>query len=387
MKKKLFIDHYLNFIFSNSNRISRKISILYLNNCSENKIKHSGFTVDETVFKGGNYIAARFIISSKSINPDLIISNLVNYCDWLKIIEYNLDKISLKHEIAKFLEEMLNLNNLNFFLFCQKLFAKCLYIQGQIKEALKLYKAALLKAKSYRLYRFSMSLYKRIGLLEKELGNYDRAMSCFIKMLRISWILNDSAYELACYDCMGIVCFYKKDLHKAKIFHNKLIIGKVEAENSNKRLFGMMKMKREFENYIDLSKNRKEEESEGSSLEKTSLVMESEDDDYSFESANINKNKTKNVTGNSLFYSHLSNNRTLKNFQKTSKMKRYDYIKENREMIICNTENKKVKTKIKKLRNNMEVAMFRLASFKNKASGDKRRIGLFIKNRTTNIKD
>ena len=46
-------------------------------------------------------------------------------------------------------------------------------------------------------------------------------------MLKLSWMLNDSNYELLSYDIISMNYFYNQDLKTASIFHKKFVDGEV----------------------------------------------------------------------------------------------------------------------------------------------------------------
>lgn len=84
-----------------------------------------------------------------------------------------------------------------------------------------------------------MNSYKNIGICYQNLCNYSIALIYFGKMLRLAWYLKDIDSELKAYDFIGIQFFYSGQLDKAKYYHNKMIHGNLEPENSELKKLGI----------------------------------------------------------------------------------------------------------------------------------------------------
>jgi len=48
----------------------------------------------------------------------------------------------------------------------------------------------------------------------------------------MSWLLDEQQHELESYDFIGICYYYKGDIQNAHHYHNKMMQGKAETEES-----------------------------------------------------------------------------------------------------------------------------------------------------------
>ena len=61
---------------------------------------------------------------------------------------------------------------------------------------------------------------------------YHEAVSHFTLMLHLAWILNNKKYENRAYDYLGLQHFYLGEIQVAKKYHQKMIEGQFEGQNS-----------------------------------------------------------------------------------------------------------------------------------------------------------
>lgn len=57
-------------------------------------------------------------------------------------------------------------------------------------------------------------------------------------MLKLSWIVNDTNYELFTYDKISLCYYYKQDMDKAIFYHEKFAQGEFEPLESGMRMVG-----------------------------------------------------------------------------------------------------------------------------------------------------
>ena len=68
------------------------------------------------------------------------------------------------------------------------------------------------------------------------------AIFYFGKLLQTSWLCNSKRYELLAYDMIGIQYFYLGETEKARYYHEKMMHGKTEPNNSDLRKLGIDKL-------------------------------------------------------------------------------------------------------------------------------------------------
>ena len=68
----------------------------------------------------------------------------------------------------------------------------------------------------------------------QSLRHFNEALKCYLRSLQIAWMLNDKNQELLIYDHLGMVHYYLGDLEMAKLFHEKMMLGKIEKDKEFK---------------------------------------------------------------------------------------------------------------------------------------------------------
>lgn len=111
-------------------------------------------------------------------------------------------------------------------------------------RSLKHYKAVATLAKNPT---NKMLAYKLLGKCYQELRYYNYAVQCFTKSLQFAWLLNKVVEELQCYDLIGMQYYYLGDVMKAKYYHDKMMNGKVEPDDSEVKRLGVARLKNKEE--------------------------------------------------------------------------------------------------------------------------------------------
>lgn len=65
-------------------------------------------------------------------------------------------------------------------------------------------------------------------------------------MMQAAWYLNDHKYELKAFDLTGINAYYSYNIHKARYYHMRAMLGAFEPSDSEIRKLGTKKVQRYF---------------------------------------------------------------------------------------------------------------------------------------------
>ena len=115
------------------------------------------------------------------------------------------------------------------------LHAKIILMLQDVYKAIIIYKNCKKLAVNFQLFHYLISCYKGLGRCFQYLKQYSLALNYFAKMLQCSWKLNDKDHEILSYDLIGMQFFYLGDLEKSKYYHQRMVDGEIEPENSNVR--------------------------------------------------------------------------------------------------------------------------------------------------------
>lgn len=74
--------------------------------------------------------------------------------------------------------------------------------------------------------------FEKIGRCYLKLKEYPLALYAFKMQLKIGWISDDKTMELMAYDNMGMAYYYMGDLEGAQYYHERMINGVIEENNS-----------------------------------------------------------------------------------------------------------------------------------------------------------
>ena len=61
---------------------------------------------------------------------------------------------------------------------------------------------------------------------------YKRAVDYFKYQLSLAWELNDMEAEMRSYDNLAIEYYYIGNINKAKLYHDRVLRGRIEQQNS-----------------------------------------------------------------------------------------------------------------------------------------------------------
>ncbi|KAL4426301.1 hypothetical protein ABPG74_006558 [Tetrahymena malaccensis] len=145
------------------------------------------------------------------------------------------------------------------------------YQCGNIYNALKSFLAAKRLANQHRDYKFKLKMHKHLGQCFKLIKDLRQAKSQFIKMLLLSWFLNDKDSELQSYDELGIIFYYECDIPLAQRLHQRLCFDIVEGEDSKAKQSAVDHFKQKLK-YNDQQKNIEFTEEFQEKLKKTKKI-------------------------------------------------------------------------------------------------------------------
>ncbi|EAR82315.2 hypothetical protein TTHERM_01194740 (macronuclear) [Tetrahymena thermophila SB210] len=145
------------------------------------------------------------------------------------------------------------------------------YQCGNIYNALKSFLAAKRLANQYKDYKFKLKMHKHLGLCFKLIKDLRQAKSQFMKMLLLSWFLDDRDSELQSYDELGIVFYYECDIPLAQRLHQRLCFDIVEGEDSKAKQSAVDNFKQKLK-YSDQQKNIEFTEEFQEKLKKTKKI-------------------------------------------------------------------------------------------------------------------
>ncbi|KAM3147827.1 hypothetical protein pb186bvf_000155 [Paramecium bursaria] len=87
-------------------------------------------------------------------------------------------------------------------------------------------------------HKYKMMAYKHVSKTCIKIQQYDKAIIYLKKLLKLSWILNDSNFEIYSYDQIALCYYYKQEMDKAKFFHDKFSQGEHELPKTGMRNIG-----------------------------------------------------------------------------------------------------------------------------------------------------
>ncbi|KAL4465330.1 hypothetical protein ABPG72_017084 [Tetrahymena utriculariae] len=145
------------------------------------------------------------------------------------------------------------------------------YQCSNIYNALKSFLAAKRLANQYKDYKFKLKMHKHLGQCFKLIKDLRQAKSQFIKMLLLSWFLNDKDSELQSYDELGIIFYYECNISLAQRLHQRLCHGIVEGEDSKAKQSAVDSFKQKLK-YNDQKKNIEFTEEFQEKLQKTKKI-------------------------------------------------------------------------------------------------------------------
>ena len=73
---------------------------------------------------------------------------------------------------------------------------------------------------------------EQIGMAYRSIRYYKRAVDYFKCQLALAWELNDIEAEMRSYDNLAIEYYYIGNIKKAKLFHERLLHGRAEKNDS-----------------------------------------------------------------------------------------------------------------------------------------------------------
>lgn len=110
----------------------------------------------------------------------------------------------------------------------------------------------------YKKASFSLGLleetiyaYEALGNISKFLYKYQKAIKCFKKMIEMAWILKDVNMELRAYDHIGIQYFYLGNKEKARYYHERMIYGITEPDDSKVKMTVVENFKNKHYNFFN----------------------------------------------------------------------------------------------------------------------------------------
>ena len=125
-----------------------------------------------------------------------------------------------------------------------------LFMMGKLKFARCDYRPAINDFKAFKelcfvydVFTRRIEAYKMLGKCYSSLKKHKTALIYFTKFLYMAYYMESSKYELIAYDLIGIQYYYLGKLQLAEHYHNRMVTGELEPENSRIRSIGLAKMK------------------------------------------------------------------------------------------------------------------------------------------------
>jgi len=164
--------------------------------------------------------------------------NLQAFLSIKEFISNNENNVQNPLEFLQGLEMVLNNFKEGSFLHIYSLFikARVYYCYEDFNQALIGLKTIETNTgKNYVFDEFRLLGFFYQGKNYQSLKNYKEALKCYLKTLQLSWKIKDKNQELLVYDYLGLIYYYLGDIEKAKIFHEKMALGKLEKDKEFKR--------------------------------------------------------------------------------------------------------------------------------------------------------
>ncbi|CAD8101649.1 unnamed protein product [Paramecium sonneborni] len=129
---------------------------------------------------------------------------------------------------------------LNMFLVGYYIHNMILEIYGKEKLAYSNWKKVLriCNMQGNHCHKYKLIAYKHISKICIKLQQYDKSLIYLKKMLKLSWIVNDTNYEIFTYDKISLCYYYKQDMNKAIYYHEKFAQGEYEEPGKGMRNVG-----------------------------------------------------------------------------------------------------------------------------------------------------
>lgn len=124
-------------------------------------------------------------------------------------------------------------------LYCLKLWGKITRSRRDMSKAEQIFKQHKQMCNVYRAFENKVSSYKHLGICAQEMLQHKTALSYFIKMLQMSWFVDNPDFELKSYDMIGMQYFYMNCLDKANHYHDRAMSGIIEPKESDMRKVGI----------------------------------------------------------------------------------------------------------------------------------------------------
>lgn len=431
-------------ILGSSGRMHKKTIFFYINKLEEKNLPLNLF-IDQRILNKRKFSLAKKIIELNKQSCSETLSKLYELLGFSQKFANNLQNFKLcTDSIRSSLQITVN-SWVSAYL--NKYFAKVFTLYQDFTNARGLIKAGFSFAKQQNLFEFLMTLYKRMGRVNRKLNKHRVSLKYFLRMLNMSWYLNNEAYEFLAYDEIGLCFYYLNEIEKAHFYHSRMLEGEKEPKNSISRQLGLLKTKNFLTNFArsnedllgNLSRESSEDEEELLFGEKKAISFSKKDKKSQLEMkiflkknseklmsfakeisidqkvANMRPSipKTKEnlpviknfrvgdreilLSGKTMvferkkpFISHLSRNRRLVNYYEFHcKLEEEQEEGDHREIIKINqfdmSQNidektqEKLRGMAKKLKNNFEVAILYLETYKNRLGQEQRRPALFLR--------
>ena len=77
-----------------------------------------------------------------------------------------------------------------------------------------------------------LRIYEEMGMTYQRLGQHENAIKSFKKQLELAWLRGDTFWEMAAYDNLGMQNYYIGEVGAARYYHDRMVRGKSESEQS-----------------------------------------------------------------------------------------------------------------------------------------------------------
>lgn len=223
----------------------------------------------------------------------------------LPIINQTLVSFTVLHSKSAFDEGLNKLvtlgreyHNSEIVLYCLKIWGKISRIRRDILKAEQLFKQHKQMCNIYRSFQNKISSYKHLGICAQDKLNHRVALSYFLKMLQIAWLVNNTEFELKSYDMIGLEYFYMNNLERANYYHTRSISGIKEPKDSEMRKLGinraLQKLPPDAQDYLAGKKNTAYWETNVQAHETNVNIYASSDEEIDFQMPTPFENNSKN---------------------------------------------------------------------------------------------
>ena len=99
-------------------------------------------------------------------------------------------------------------------------------------KAIQAYKQLRNYCKLWNMLEQEMWISEQIGMAYRTMRSHEIAIDYFKLQMSLAWELNDTTAEIRSYDNLSQEYYYVGNIAKAKLYHERVFTGKIEASES-----------------------------------------------------------------------------------------------------------------------------------------------------------